>query len=305
MRSREEELARQYNEARGHLIRVAYAVLGSQAEAEDAVADTWLKLVDADLRDPVRDVAAWATVAVARASLDLLRSARKRREVYPGEWLPEPVLALTVDGSAARSVEDRVTLDESVSYALLVVLETLSPAERVSFVLHDVFGVEFTEIARLVGRTPSAARQLASRARAHLRAESPRFGVRADEHERVFAAFLTAATGGDLAALVAHLDPSVVLTADGGGVVSAARNPVGGSDRVARFLLGTFARLRADPDGHSVRPVLVNGELGLALLTRGTVHTVVALTTVGDKVTRIDLVRAPEKLRSARRTFRL
>lgn len=294
MPEREDELAAAYDGARDHLVRVAYAVLGSRAEAEDVVADCWLRLVEADRREPVRDVTAWGTVAVARAALDVLRSARRRREVYPGEWLPEPVLAPL----PASSVEDRVSLDETVRYAVLVVLESLSPAERVSFVLHDLFGMEFAEIGSLVGRTPAAARQLASRARGHVRERAPRFDVERREHDRVFASFLDAASGGDLATLLTHLDPSVVLTADGGGVVTAARRPVVGADRVGRFVLGTLAKVADDSE---VRLVLVNGEPGVALLAGGQVHTVVAVTTAGGLVTRLDFVRAPDKLRSAQR----
>ncbi|GAB2481453.1 sigma-70 family RNA polymerase sigma factor family protein [Jatrophihabitans fulvus] len=294
MPGREDELAAHYDDARDHLVRVAYAVLGSRAEAEDVVADCWLRLVEADRREPVRDVTAWGTVAVARAALDVLRSARKRREVYPGEWLPEPVLAPL----SSQSVEDRITLDETVRYAVLVVLESLSPAERVSFVLHDVFGMGFGDIGSLVGRSPAAARQLASRARSHVAARAPRFEVERREHDRVFTAFLDAASGGDLAGLLAVLDPAVVLTADGGGVVTAARRPVIGADRVGRFVLGTIRKVSGRSE---IRRTLVNGELGLAILDEGEVRTVVAVTTSGGRIARLDFVRAPDKLRAAQR----
>lgn len=293
MDQHEQELATQFAAARGHLIRIAYAVLGSHAEAEDVVADCWMRLVEADRREAVRDVTGWGTVAVARAALDVLRSARRRREIYPGEWLPEPVL----EPLATTPVEDRVTLDETVRYAVLVVLESLSPAERVSFVLHDLFGLEFTEIAELVGRTPAAARQLASRARAHIQTRAPRFEIGQREHDEVVESFVAASSGGDLAALVALLDPRVVLSVDGGGVVSAARRPVVGPDRVARFLLGTFARLTHQDE---VRRVRVNGELGLALAKGGRVHTVLAVTCASRGIHRIDLVRAPGKLTTVR-----
>lgn len=285
-----EHLAPAYDAARPRLVRVAYAVLGSHAEAEDVVADCWLRLVEADRREPVRDVLGWATVAVSRAALDVLRSARVRREAYVGPWLPEPLVRAA---SAEPDPADRVTLDESVRYALLVVLEQLSPAERTAWVLHDLFGMPFGEVATAVGRTPDAVRQLASRARRHVAAGTPRVDVDRAAHDRVVGAFAAAAVGGDLTALVRTLDPDVVLTSDGGGVVSAARRPVLGADRVGRFLLGTFAR----GENARVEVVTVNGATGFAVLDPdGRVTTVASLTVDGDRIARVDLVRAPGKL---------
>ncbi|MYS24570.1 sigma-70 family RNA polymerase sigma factor, partial [Streptomyces sp. SID4948] len=235
-------LAAAYDEARPRLTRMAYAMLGSHADAEDVVAECWLRLAGANAREPVRDVEAWAVVAVARCSLDTLRSARRRRETYVGPWLPEPLLA---GAGAAPDPADRVALEESVSFALLVVLETLSPAERTAWVLHDVFRLEFPEVAAIVGRTPAAVRQLAARARRHVAAGVPRIGVDAGEHRAAVAAFAAAAAGGDLAALTAVLDPRVTLTSDGGGEVNTARRPVAGPDRVARFVIGAAARFDA------------------------------------------------------------
>ena len=246
MAGREAALAAAYQQARPRLVRVAYAVLGSHAEAEDVVSDCWLRLAAADAREPVLDVEAWATVTVARAALDALRSARRRREVYVGPWLPEPVVGLeTVAGAGPPGPDpaDRVTLDETLSYAMLVVLETLTPAERTAWVLHDVFGLPFPAVAEAVGRTPAAVRQLAARARAHISARAPRVTVGTAEHAAAVTRFLEAAIGGDLAALVGALDPDVVLTSDGGGQVSAARRPVHGADRVARLLLGLIGRI--------------------------------------------------------------
>lgn len=286
MSDRDIELAEEYDAARPRLTRVAYAILGSHAEAEDVVADCWLRLVGADRSDPVRDVLGWATVAVSRAALDVLRSARVRREAYIGPWLPEPVVT-------AADPAERVTLDESVRYALLVVLEQLSPAERTAWVLHDLFAMPFPEVAAAVGRTPEAVRQLASRARKHVAAGTPRLEVDRGAHDRVVAAFASAAVGGDLAALVGTLDPTVVLTADGGGVVNAARRPVLGPDRVARFLLGILDR----PTAASVELVGVNGATGFAFVEPdGRVTSVLSLTVGGDRVVRVDIVRAPDKL---------
>lgn len=284
-----DRLARAYDALRPRMVRVGYAILGSRTEAEDVVAECWTRLADADAREPVRDVTGWLTVAVARAATDVLRSARVRREEYVGPWLPEPYVEATAPDPA-----DRVTLDETVSYALLVVLESLSPAERTAFVLHDVFGLGFAEVADVVGRTPAAVRQLASRARRHLADTSPRFVIDRTAHDAALGRFLAAAAGGDLAALVATLDPDVVVTSDGGGVVSAARRPVLGADRAARFLIGLVAKSLAQQV--DVDLVEVNGAPAVGLREDGLLTSLVVLTVVGEQVTRVDILRAPEKL---------
>jgi RNA polymerase sigma-70 factor (ECF subfamily) len=280
-----EALAAQFEEHRPRLVRVAYAILGSRAEAEDVVADTWLRLVAADDRDPVRDVLGWSTVAVSRAAIDVLRSARVRREAYVGPWLPEPDVQ-------EPDPADRVTLADTVRYALLVVLEQLSPAERTAWVLHDLFGMPFDDVARAVGRSPAAVRQLASRARRHVADGTPRVEVDQDTHERVVTAFVAAAGGGDVAGLVSLLDPDVVLTSDGGGVVSAARRPVHGPDHVARFMVGIVRKV---PDAALV-PALVNGRPGLVGVVDGRRLVVVSVTVDDGLVTRVDIVLAPDKL---------
>jgi RNA polymerase sigma-70 factor (ECF subfamily) len=285
--AREAELAEAFATARPRLVRVAYAVLGSTSDAEDVVSDAWLRLVGADRRDPVLDVEAWATVAVARLALDVLQSARVRRERYVGPWLPEPVVE-TVDDPA-----DRVTLDESVSYALMVVLETLTPAERTTWVLHDLFGMPFTEVADTVGRSPAAVRQLAARARRHVAQGAPRLDVTPTEHDAVVSAFLAASAGGDLNGLLGVLDPEVVLTSDGGGQVNAARRPVVGADRVGRFVLGITGNVRP---GQRVEPVTVNGATGLALFDGDRIAIVVSFTVRDGRITRLDFVLAPDKL---------
>ncbi|HEX3955888.1 MAG TPA: RNA polymerase sigma factor SigJ [Trebonia sp.] len=291
-----EQLAVSFSQARARLVRVAYAILGSHAEAEDVVADCWLRLVAADGHEPVRDVESWAVVAVSRMALDVLRSARVRREQYVGPWLPEPVVSGDpAEGDPAEGdPAEKVTLDDEVSYALLVVLETLSPPERTSFVLHDLFGMPFDEVASVVGRSPAAVRQLASRARRHVRSHGALpSSVNAAEHRRVVSAFSSAVTSGDLATLIRVLDPSVVLVSDGGGVVSAARKPILGADRVARFLLGVMAK--GGPEDR-IAQVDVNGSPGFALYQDGDLVTVVSVTVAGDRVTRLDFVRAPAKL---------
>ena len=284
-------LAAAFSQARPRLVRVAYAIIGSHSEAEDVVADCWFRLVAADEAGPVRDVEAWAVVAVSRMALDVLRSARVRRERYVGPWLPEPVVA-SPEGTAADPA-DKVTLADEVGYAILVVMETLSPAERTAFVLHDLFGVTFDEVAAIVGRTPTAVRQLASRARRHIHRQSPWPAADAAEHRRVVEAFASAATSGDLAPLIRVLDPDVVLVSDGGGLVTSARKPVLGADRVARFLLGILAK---EQPGDAIDPVVVNGAPGFAVYQQGKLVTIVSVTVAPGRVTRLDLIRAPGKL---------
>lgn len=282
-------LASSYSDARARLHRVAYSILGSREDADDIVAEAWLRLVQADRREPVRDVVGWGTVTVARMALDQLKSARVKREAYVGPWLPEP---LVTAAAADPDPADRVTLDDTVRYALLVVLEQLSPAERTSWVLHDLFGMSFEEIGATVGRSPAAARQLARRARQHMADNRPRFEIDRSTHRHVVEAFLAAAAGGDLGNLVGLLDPDAVLTADGGGVVSSARRPVVGAENVARFVLGLARR----GEGLTPLPVLVNGDLGLAVYDGARLDSVFAFTVDQEQVVRIDIVRAPAKL---------
>lgn len=295
----DDALAAAYTRARPRLVRIAYAVTGSHAEAEDVVSDCWLRLVVADRNQPVHDVEAWAAVVVARRALDTLRSARVRRETYVGPWLPEP----WVDSvpSALLDPADRVTLDDSVSFALMIVLETLTPAERTAWVLHDLFGMPFTEVARIVGRTPAAVRQLAARARRHVAAGTPRHEVDRATRDAVVEAFRCATAEGDIAALMAVLDPAVTLTSDGGGQIRAARRPVHGAERVARMVVGLSHQLH---DEHRRVPVMVNGAPGLAILDRNELDLVISLTLERDRIFRVDVVRAPEKLARIREHLR-
>ncbi|MFB9679756.1 RNA polymerase sigma factor SigJ [Streptosporangium vulgare] len=288
----DEALAAEFGAIRPRLVGVAYGLLGSVDEAEDVVQDAWFRLGRAE-RSEIGDVTGWLVVTVSRLALDVLRSARVRREEYIGPWLPEPVVG---EGDPA----DRVTLDESMSLAMLVVLESLSPAERTSFVLHDVFGLPFEEVARAVGRSAAACRQLAARARGHVAARAPRFEVDEAEHRRVVEAFARIIRGGngdgDLGALMTLLDPDVVVRSDGGGVVGAARRPVHGSDRVGRFMLGV-ARKYGGTGRLTV--TTVNGRAGL-LWARNDGLSVYGLTVCEGRITEIDIVRNPEKLRSVR-----
>ena len=242
-------------EERRRLLALAYRMLGTVAEAEDVVQETYLRWyrMSSDQRAAILNPAGWLTRGASRIALDALGSARARRESYVGQWLPEPVPADLFAGTASAigpavasgapppDPADRVTLDDAVSSALLTVLEAMTPAERVAFVLHDVFALPFPEIAEVVGRSPAAVRQLATSARRHV--ENRRaVPVPRAEHDATVRAFLSASRSGDLQQLMAVLAPGVELRSDGGGVVSAALNTVVGTDRVARFTLGVIAK---------------------------------------------------------------
>jgi RNA polymerase sigma-70 factor (ECF subfamily) len=290
----DEESAVDYDviQERRHLMALAFRMLGTVAEAEDAVQETytrWYRMSQND-RGAIEVPRAWLTRVASRVCLDVLASARVRHEQYVGPWLPEPV-PLTAFVENEPDPLDRVTLDESISTALLVVLEAMTPAERVAFVLHDVFALPFAEIGEIVGRSPAACRQLATSARRRVDQRRAR-QVPRSEHDAVVKAFAAASRNGDLQALITALDPAVVLRSDGGGVVTAARNPVFGSDRVARFLLGVLQKndrmevLEQDtPDG-----------LGFAIWEEGRIIGVVTLEVVGGRIAEVRMVLNPGKL---------
>ena len=284
----------EFERHRAHLIGVAYRMLGTLMDAEDAVQEAYLRFASAGGGD-LRDVRAWLTTTVARICLDELRSARARRERYVGPWLPEPVVqAATGLGLSflGQSPEERVTLDESVSMAMLVLLESLSPAERTAFVLHEVLGLRYHEISTVVGRSEAACRQLVTRARTHVRRRSPRFTSDRRQHTEAVQAFLTACSRGDIEELARVLDPDVVLRSDGGGLVpGVARNPVTGPDSVARLLIGVAARHTP-----TLQTSLVNGATGLVVQVGGNVVGVMGFTVAGNLITEIDFVVNPEKL---------
>ncbi|MGI5224636.1 RNA polymerase sigma factor SigJ [Actinoallomurus sp. CA-142502] len=292
----DDDAAREFEALRGRLVAVAYGLLGSVDEAEDAVQESWLRLCRVD-RSRIDDLTGWLIVTVARIARDALRSARHRREEYVGPWLPEPLVGAGEALIGAADPADRVTLDEALSAALMVVLESLSPAERTAFVLHEVFGMPFAEVGRVVGRGPAACRQLAARARRRVEAGAPRFAVSPAERRRVAAAFADACGSGNVRALLDVLDGDVVLRSDGGGVVRAARNPVHGADRVARYLAGVVRRGGI----RTMVPATVNGEPGLLWLLDGTLDSVVTITVANRRVTAIDIVRNPGKLARVRR----
>jgi RNA polymerase sigma-70 factor (ECF subfamily) len=285
------ELAERFEAERPALVRLAYGQLGSLAEAEDVVQDAWLRLQRVDPAE-LRDLRGWLTTTVSRLALDTLRSARVRRESYVGPWLPEPLVAAA--GEAPDPAE-RAATAESVSLALLVVLESLSASERVAFVLHDVFGYEFERVAEVLGTTAQSARQHASRARRAVEARRPRFPATPAQQREVVDAFLNATLGGDVGALLELLDPHVVLTTDGGGSVLAARKPVAGAERVARALVG-FARL----GGGTAEIVDVNGAPGLLGHAADGTTSVIGFTVDAGRIAAIDIQRNPAKLKGVR-----
>jgi RNA polymerase sigma factor (sigma-70 family) len=282
---------------RRQLINVAYRLLGSLAEAEDAVQETyarWYALTPGQ-RDAIASPGAWLTTVTSRICLDQLGSARARRERYVGQWIPEPLPEpaewISSPGAPADPA-DRVTLDESVSMAFLVVLESMTPAERVAFILHDVFGYPFTEIARIVGRTPAACRQLASSGRRRIRAAHPPAAPSARQ-AAIIRDFKNAWQTGDIATLVALLDPDATITADGGGLATAALHPIEGAEQAARYLAGIAARA---PD-LTILERTVNGQPGLIAQQNGAAVTVFAFDITGGHITRIWAIRNPDKLR--------
>jgi RNA polymerase sigma-70 factor, ECF subfamily len=279
---------------RSQLMGLAYRMLGTVADAEDAVQETyarWYRLAEDD-RDAIVNPAAWLMRVASRICLDMLGTARARRERYVGEWLPEPLPGSSAfAASVAADPLEKITLDDSVSTALLVVLESLTPAERVAFVLHDVFGLPFAEIAETVGRSPDACRQLASQARRHIR-ERREGSASRETHDALAQAFAVACARGDLDSLISVLDPEVVLHSDGGGLVSAARRPVVGADRVARFLLGVP---RLAP-GAQIAPALTPDGLSFFVTLDGAAHSVITLGVRDGRIADVWIMRNPEKL---------
>lgn len=271
---------------RPRLLRVAYGILGSLAEAEEAVQEAWLRLQRTGAEE-IENLPAWLTTVVGRIALDALGSARRRRETYFGTWLPEPLVS---------EAPPEAGVDEGVTMALMLVLERLSPAERTAFLLHDVFDLPFDAVAEAVGRSPAAVRQLASRARRRVEAGRPRFPASAEEQERVVQAFALAWQAGDLEGLVALLDPDAVLRADGGGKVPSAGKPLHGAERVARAL-ASLQRVHSRT-GLEVRggAATVNGTLGL-VVDDSRALSVVSLTVDGGRIVALDIVRNPDKLR--------
>jgi RNA polymerase sigma factor (sigma-70 family) len=276
-------LAERFEEHRTHLRAVAYRMLGSLSEADDAVQEAWLRLSRTDARE-IENLGGWLTTVIARISLNMLRSRRTRREEPIGPQLPEPI----VDRADGTDPEHEALLADAVGLALQVVLETLSPAERLAFVLHDMFAVPFDEIARIVDRSPEATRQLASRARRRVRAEETSPDAEPEAQRAVVEAFLAAAREGDLERLVAVLDPDVVLRVDMG---AAGSLEVRGADAVAGRA-AIYSQL-----GLVIRPALINGVAGVVSMRDGEPFSLGAVTVRNGRVVAMDILADPQRLR--------
>jgi RNA polymerase sigma factor (sigma-70 family) len=283
----QEWLAERFEAHRPRLRAVAYRMLGSLAEADDAVQDAWLRLSRSDVSE-VENLGAWLTTVVARVSLNMLRSRRARREEPWSPQVPEPI----VDRPDGTQPEHEALLADSVGLALLVVLDSLAPAERLAFVLHDMFAVPFAEIAQVVGTTPGAARQLASRARRRVRGAAPAAQDDAARQRELVDAFLAASREGDFDALLEVLAPDVVFRIDAGGRGHRARDPVTGAAEVARQILA-----RGTPLARFARPARVNGLPGAVVATGGTTLAVVGFTSAQGRIVAIDLIADRAKLR--------
>jgi RNA polymerase sigma-70 factor (TIGR02957 family) len=269
---------------RGLLFTVAYEMLGSAADADDVVQETWLRWAEGD-RASVRDPRAYLVRIVTRQALNRLRTLSRRREDYVGEWLPEPLLT-------SPDVADDVELAESVSIAMLTVLETLTPTERAVLVLHEVFGVPYDEIGEAVGKSSNTVRQIAHRARGHVAARRPRMAVSRTEQQRVVARFVAALTTGDLHGLMDVLAPDVVAVADGGGLAPAARRPIVGRDRVVAYL----RRFPEVVPHVQIATPLVNGGVAVRIDPGGELETAITFVVEEGRITHMYAMRNPHKL---------
>jgi RNA polymerase sigma-70 factor (ECF subfamily) len=272
---------------RGRLLGLAYRMLGSRSDAEDIVRDAYLRFAGAQ---DVHNAEAFLVTVVTRLCLDRLKSARAQREVYVGPWLPEPVF--DAEGLSADAATE---LADDLSFALLLALDRLSPLERAAFLLHDVFDTPFSEIAAMLDRAEAACRQLAARARRAVRDERPAPAARPDNHARLLQAFGEAVTSGDVARLAELLREDAVAITDGGGRKTAARNPIQGADKIARFFIG----LAAKNAGHEIRvePAMINGAIGALLYLDGELDHTMSMAISGEKIAAIYIVRNPDKLR--------
>jgi RNA polymerase sigma-70 factor (ECF subfamily) len=284
------DAARDFEPHRRHLVGLAYRMLGSVAEAEDAVQEAFLRWHRVD-RATVRNPRAFLSKTVTRLCLDALKSARARRESYVGPWLPEPVL-----DAAALTAETASDYAEDLSVALMMALERLSPLERAAFLLHDVFDMEFAEVGETLGRSEATCRQLAARARAHVRAARPRFPVSAEDGARLVEAFVAASRSGDAGALARLLAEGAVLYSDGGGKRQAALNPIRGRDKIVRFFTA-LARKGSLRPIVSLRAAPVNGLPGLIAVEADGAPFTLALDARDGAIAAIYIVSNPDKLR--------
>jgi RNA polymerase sigma factor (sigma-70 family) len=278
------QYAEEFERQRPHLRAIAYRMLGSLTEADDAVQDTWLRLSRSE-GQPIHNLAGWLTTAVGRACIDILRTRTARRETLTGTWLPEPVVSLDIH----HDPEQQTLLADSVGLALLVILESLQPAERLAFVLHDMFAVPYDQIAPIIGKSPAATRQLASRARRRVHGAPTAPAPDLAAQRRVVDAFLAAARQGDFDALISLLDPDVTFHADAGA--ARARPLLIGAREVAAEVAARGSSFAA-----SCYPALVNGAVGVIVRPASTIIGVAAITVIGERITEIDLIIDPRKL---------
>jgi RNA polymerase sigma factor (sigma-70 family) len=278
-------LAKRFEEERPQLRRIAYRMLGTLDDTDDAVQEAWLRLSATD-DSAIENLGAWLTTVVGRVCLDMLRARRARHEDFVGSWLPEPIVAI----DQSPTPEEEALIADGVGLALLAVLETLAPPERLAFVLHDMFAMPFDEIATIVGRSPVATRQLASRARRRVQGVKPTSDVGLDEQRRVVDAFIAASRNGDFDGLIALLDPNVVLRVDAGEGHPLTKPPVVGAEAVASEA-GRWAGMAP-----LARPAVVNGVAGAVIGRPGRPFAVVAITVVNDRITEMDFVLDPVKL---------
>jgi len=281
--------AQSFEAQRGRLTGLAYRMLASRADAEDTVQDAFLRWSAAKTRQIIDNDEAYLVRVVTRLCLDRLKSARARREVYVGPWLPEPIA-----DPETLSPQSHAELAEDLSFALLLALDRLTPAERAAFLLHDVFETPFSEVAATLNKSEAACRQLAARARKAVAEAAPSSKASAGEHERLLSAFAQAATSGDLAGLKALLAEHVVTLSDGGGRKAAAINPIVGADNTARFLLGVARKFT--PSARRLQPTEVNGAPGLAIYADGELDSIVAIAVENGAIAALYIVRNPCKL---------
>lgn len=277
---------------RAHLRGLAYRMLSSMAEAEDAVQDAYIRWhrIGSKARGAIENPRAWLSKATTRLCLDRIKSARAQRESYVGPWLPEPVIE-------PEPADDPAELAQDLSVAFLLLLERLSPLERAAFLLHDVFEMSFQQVAEVLRRDQAACRQLATRARKHIEAGRPRFDARAEDRARIAAAFMSAAGSGDPAQFAHLLAQDAILISDGGGKVKAALNPILGRDRIIAFMLGVRKKLPY-PEGTDYRPSLINGLPGFLIVRPdGTIDQTISFEVQDGVIRRIYAVRNPDKLK--------
>jgi RNA polymerase sigma-70 factor (ECF subfamily) len=279
---------------RPRVFAVAYRLVGTVSDAEDVVQETWLRWNGVDPAE-IRSAEAWLVTAAGRLGIDHLRRLRARRESYVGPWLPEPIVE-AAGASPEPTPEEKLSLADDVSIALLHMLERLAPDERAAFLLHEAFDYDYGELSALLGKSEAACRQIVSRARRRVADERPRFGAGAGEHERLAAAFSRALATENPAALIACLRENAVLYSDGGGKAAAALNPIYNADRITRFFLGIQKK---NPGAFDIERVTVNGAPGFALLAQDCIHSIVSLDIEEGQISTVYIMRNPDKLAGA------